>query len=192
MYLCLDLSLKSTGYSIFTKDGKLLKKGKIVPTSDINNSLKIHFIVNKIKSLFLNVEDLIIEDVYYGKNFNSVMWLSRLSGGVIFAWVDGKYKKPKFYKATQARFLAGISGNSHKAEVQIFVLSKYRYTTLTNIKKYKVVVDKLKKDYKSKTIKRGTYKYQLDKLSKIIELETGIGEDLSDSIILGLAFINDK
>ena len=34
-YLTLDLSYTSTGYAIFTNDGKLLKKGKIVPAKDI-------------------------------------------------------------------------------------------------------------------------------------------------------------
>ena len=48
--------------------------------------------------------------------------------------------------------------------------------------------EELKKQYKSKKLKKGSYKYQMNKLSNQIDKDTGIGEDIADSIILGLAY----
>jgi Holliday junction resolvasome RuvABC endonuclease subunit len=190
MILTLDLSLKSTGFAKFSKDGKLMEKGRIIPDSKIDNCTKIHYIINQIN--FAGIDEVIIEDVYYGKNFRSVMWLSRLSGGAIYAWVGYKYKIPKFYNASKARSLAGINGHSHKAEVQVFVLNKYNFAPKTKIKQYKKSIDKLNEDYKSKKIKRGSYKYKMNKISDKIDKDTGIGEDIADAIILGLAYQKDK
>jgi len=190
MYLCLDLSLKCSGWAKFTKNGRLAKKGKISPDPKIDNCSKIHYIVNKID--FIGIDEVIIEDVYYGKNFKSVMWLARLSGAALYAWVGQKYKVPIFYNASRARSLAGINGHSHKAEVQIFVLDKYKFTSKTKIEKYQKMVDELKEEYKNKKIKRGSFKYKLNKISELILKETGYGENICDAIILGLAYQEDK
>ena len=179
-YLCLDLSYKSTGYAAFSKDGKLTRKGKIVPAKEIDKSLKIHYIVGKIKTLFKGMDNLVIEDVYVGKNPESVIWLARLSGGVIAAWVDYKYTKPKLYKATEARALAGAKGNAHKAEIQVFVLEKYKYISAAKLNVYKNAIKGIKELYKEGQYSRGKYKYRLEKLSKQIEEETGMGEDAAD------------
>ena len=191
MVLCLDLSFSSTGYAIFTSSGALKKKGKIVPAKDLDKSLKIHYIVGKIKSMFRGVEQLVIEDVYVGKNPKSIIWLSRLSGGVMYAWVDYKYIKPKFYTAVEARPLAGIKGNSHKAEVQVFILEKYKYISSAKLNVYKNAIKGIKELYKEGQYSRGKYKYRLEKLSKQMEEETGIGEDLADACVLGIAYSKD-
>ena len=189
-YLCLDLSLKCSGWAKFTKDGKLVKKGKISPDPKIDNCTKIHYIVNKID--FTGIDEVIIEDVYYGKNFKSVMLLARLSGAAIYAWVDNKYKVPIFYNASRARGLAGINGHSHKAEVQVFVLEKYKFATKPKIKKYQKLIDDLKEEYKDKKIKRGSFKYKMNKISELILKETGYGENICDAIILGLAYQEER
>ena len=189
MYLTLDLSLKCSGFAKFNKNGKLMKKGRISPDPKIDNCTKIHYIVSRID--FTGIDEVIIEDVYYGKNFKSVMWLARLSGGVITGWVGHKYKVPIFYSASRARSLAGINGHSHKAEVQIFVLGKYKFAPKSKIKKYQKMVDELKEDYKNKKIKRGSFKYKMNKVSELIMKETGYGENVCDAIILGLAYRED-
>ena len=190
--------------------------------------LKIYYIVGKVKSMFKDIDQVIIEDVFVGVNPASVIWLSRLSGGVIFSWVDYKYIKPKLYKATSARALAGVKGNSHKAEIQLFVIQKYKFACTALIKKYekeiikvkgihdttelakqrrqlktcikntKMVIDRkpLKKELASieSEVKKmnARRKYHLSKVSIRIENETGIGEDLADSILLGIAYSKDK
>lgn len=191
-YLCLDLSLKCSGWAKFTKDGKLVKKGRIIPDPKLDNCSKIHFIAVKIRGLLTGVDEVIIEDLFYSKNFPMVKWLARLSGAVATEWVDHKYKVPVFYTASRARSLAGINGRAQKAEIQIFILRKYKFTTKIKINKYQKTVDELNTKLKSKKIKRGSYKYQMGKLSNLILKETGYGENICDALVLGLAYQEDK
>ena len=191
-YLCLDLSLRCSGWAKFSNDGKLMHKGRIIPDKELNNCFKIHFITERIKDLFDKVEEVIIEDVYIAKNVKSVILLSRLAGAVVSAWVDYKYKEAHFMNASHARALAGINGHSHKCEVQLHVIDLYGFVEPQIINKYQKEIDSLKKQYKEKKLERGQYKYRLDKISKNIDAETGIGEDQADAIILGLAFAKEK
>ena len=189
MYLCLDLSLSCTGYAKFTDDGKLISKGRIIPAKDIDNLFKMHYIVKNVRPKFKQMKQIIIEDVYYGKNFKSVMLLARLSGAIIYSWINYKYKVPVLYNASHARKLVGeVKGNAHKAEIQIYVLRKYNFLPEKAIIKYQEKVDELKETYKNKKITKGKFKYQMNKLSKLIDTNTGIGEDQADAIILGLAY----
>lgn len=191
MYLCCDLSLKCSGWAKFTNDGRLVKRGRIVPDTEINNCSKIHFIAVKIRGLLTGVDEVIIEDTYSGKNPVSVKWLDRLGGAVITEWIDHKYKEPIFYKATTARKLAGINGHSHKSEIQVFILEKYKFAPKKKIQEYQDKIDRIKEQLKSKEIKRGSYKYQLNKLSNLILKETEYGENICDAILLGIAYQED-
>jgi Holliday junction resolvasome RuvABC endonuclease subunit len=205
MHLCLDLSLKNTGYSIFSKNGSLLEKNSIIPAKELSNSFKIHYIVSRIEGLYNNITDLVIEDLYYGTNFAGIRELARLSGAVVYSWVKNKYKEPNFYMASTARKLVGINGRSHKAEVQLFVLEKYKFISSDKIEKYKEEYDELIEEFpiiparKGVTVEerkkskknKGKLDYRLNKLSNKIWEETGIGEDIADSIVLGLAFVED-
>ena len=206
MYLCLDLSLKCSGWAKFNKNGKLMKKGRISPDKDIDNCSKIHYIVSQIN--FTGIDEVIIEDVYYNpnvKNFKTVVWLCRLARAVATEWVNTKYKVPIWYVATKARKLVGINGRAHKSEIQIFVLDKYKLATKTKIGKYKKQIEKLREEFpvtfKRKLTKaekdqnkkmRSRLKYRLDKLTELILKETEYGENICDAIILGLAYQEDK
>ncbi len=191
-YLCLDLSLKCSGWAKFSNDGKLMHKGRIIPDKELNNCFKIHFIVERIKDLFDKTEEVLIEDVYVAKNPKAVIWLSRLAGAVVSEWVNFKYKEVHFMNASHARALAGVNGHSHKCEIQTYILDKYGFAEPQIINKYQKAIDDLKLQYKKKKLKRGQYKYRLDKISREIDEETGIGEDVADSLILGLAFAQEK
>ena len=192
MHLCLDLSTKCTGYSVFTKDGKLKRKGRIIPSDSINIYHKINYVTEKIKILFKGIDEIIIEGLYYNKhsggNLDTVLCLARLSGAVINAWVTYSYKEPHIIKAIRARKLLNIHGFAHKAEIQIYVLSKYKFATTNEIKIYQKSIDSLKSLYKNSKITRGQYRYRMDKLSRQIDEDTGIGEDIADSIVVGLAY----
>lgn len=185
--LCLDLSLSSTGYAKFTVDGKLMDKGKIVPDTKLENGFKIQYIVNKIKEMYHGVDTLIIEDVFLGMNFAGIKELIRLSGAVMYSWIMEKYKLPIFYMASQARKLAGIPPTSQKAETQIFVLDKYKFVDKIKIEEFKLKVKEIQTiSTKSKK------KYQFEKLSKLIEIETSHGNDVCDAILLGIGHFNKK
>ncbi|KKL54588.1 hypothetical protein LCGC14_2263890, partial [marine sediment metagenome] len=197
------------------KDGKLIKKDRIIPDIDISPLMKIHFITSKIKDLFNGVEEVIIEDVYYGKNFQSSALLLRLSGAVIDKWIEYKYKLPHLMTASHARAAAGINGHSHKAEVQAYVIDKYGVADPMKIDMYNAEINKLRKEFdvtelssKIRKIKTQTKekrdliaerkklndrrKRRMNKLSIIIGEETKIGEDIADSIILGLAYLKES
>ena len=63
MILTADLSLACTGYAKFSKDGKLLEKGRIIPDKDLDNCLKIQYIANKLKDkAFLPQKEVVLEE----------------------------------------------------------------------------------------------------------------------------------
>jgi len=190
MILCLDLSLKITGWAKFSKDGKLIAKGRITPDEGLDNCFKLHYTVERVKDLFDKVEELIIEDIFFGKNFKSVKLLAQLAGGCIYAWVNYKYKIPVFYNAAQARALAGVHGHSHKSEIQCFVIDRYGFAEPNQIEIYQKEIEALKKEKKTEKITKGQFDYRMDKLSEKIYLETGQGENICDAIVLGIAYSN--
>jgi len=194
MILCLDLSSHCTGWSKFSKDGKLIDKGRITPSPEIEPLMKIHYVTNKVKELYYGIDELIIEDIFLSKfgNVNMIKYLARLSGAIIYSWIVEKYKIPKFYMAIVARPLAGAKGNSHKAEIQLFVAQKYKYADKELLNKYEDMILELKARYKAKEIKKGIFKYQMEKISKLIDDEIGVGEDCADSIILGMAYCKEN
>ena len=192
--LGLDLSSRCTGWSIFSKSGSLLDKGRITPDPKIDPLMKIHFVVNEVKNLYANCDELIIEDIFLAGfgNVNVLKYLARLSGGIIYSWICQKYKIPHFYMAVVARPLAGAKGNSNKAEIQLFIAERYKFAKKEMLEKYQDMIVEMKNRYKAKDIKKGAFKYQMEKISKLIDTEIGIGEDTADSIILNIAYYNDK
>lgn len=197
MYLALDLSSTCTGYSKFTKDGKLLKYGRITPDDKLDPLFRLHYVVNSIKELYVDVENLIIEGIFLGRfngkaNVTTFEYLAKLSGAVIFTWISEKYKIPKIYKASEARKLAGIKGICQKADVQLWVLQEYKFSDSKNIDEWTRVMGNLNDEYSAKILTNNQFKYRANKLSQVIDEKTGIGEDIADSIVLGRAYKNDK
>ena len=206
-YLCLDLSLKSTGYSIFNGNGILIDHHRVVPQTALSISGKIFFIASRIKKLYKQVDNLVIEDVYLGiTGVVNLVKLSRLAGGIIYSWKSVHKEDPLFLSATHARKLVRLKGNCQKAEVQTFILKKYKFAGDRLINKYEYEIDELLEekvlirqekpltveDKKIKKKKLSKIKYRFDKLSKLIETETGYGEDVCDSILIGLAYYEEK
>lgn len=215
MYLCLDLSLSSTGFSKFNNKGEVTEIGKIVPQSYNDNYDRIFFITNQIASKFKDCKRLVIEDLWYSpvmKNFLGIKFLAKLAGAISYSWMKEKDNKPKWYQASNARKLVGVKGNAYKAEVQLWVLNKLnkcetseyhnrieelfaQFNTDSLSKRIRAIKrdNKEKRELKKQRKKiKSKLKYRMNKLSKQIEKETGFGEDLSDSILLGFAYKNDK
>ena len=176
--LCLDLSSSCTGWSKFSKDGKLMDKGRITPSPEIEPLMKIHYITDKVKELYNGIDELVIEDIFLSSfgNVTMLKYLARLSGAIIYSWIVEKYKNPHFYMAVVARPLAGVKGNSHKAEVQLFVIQKYKFADKELTDKYEDMITEVKNRYTAKDIKKGAFKYAMGKISTLIDTETGIGE----------------
>lgn len=211
--IALDLSSVSTGYAIF-KNGKLESHGQIQPDKKLNIDRRLHFVVKKLESFIKNVDELVIEDTYYGSNVDVLKDLSKIAGAVIFVWLEAKNNIPTFISPMTARTTIGLKGNSLKAETQLWVIRKYNLSSEKLIKEYeKKIKDILnsteKEEYilglKKKQFKFGSApfkkivtsikqlknkrKYQLDKLSKEIEEKLKLGNDEADSIVVGLAYI---
>ena len=195
MFLCLDLSSKCTGYSKFSTDGKLLKYDRIIPDENVDPLFKLHYVVTQVKSLYQDVDHLVIEGIFLGRfagksNVTTFEYLAKLAGAVIYTWVVEKYTLPIIYKAVESRKLAGIKGTCQKAEVQLWVVSQYGFADSQTIEEWQTIMDSLTGEYVSKEITLNQFKYRAGRLSEIIDQATGIGEDIADSIVLGRAFIN--
>ena len=187
--LTLDLSLSRVGFSKFSKNGSLLEKGTITPKEDLPNTAKICYIIDQLKPKYVKVDNVVIEDVYYGGNSKTLIWLARLGGAVAYSWFEYSYKIPLWMTAVHARSLVdGIKGNSKKPEIQCFILEKYEMLSKESIAGYKSQITKLKNAYKSKEITKYKLASGLEKVSTNIEHVTGLSNDESDAIVLGLAF----
>lgn len=189
MYICLDLSLSSTGYSIFTEEGELVRCSKYSPSLGSSVLYRICDITFNISSLLPIMSDLIIEDVFLGiTGVKNLVNLSRLAGSFVWAWhMCGKRKEPIFYSAVHARKLVGIKGNSHKSEIQLFVLQHYNLISKKKIFQYSEEIKGVRELKSKGELTVSKTRYRLDKISKKIELDSGYGEDVCDSIILGMA-----
>lgn len=195
MYLCLDLSSKCTGFSKFSSDGKLLKYDRITPDEKLDPLFKLHYVVNRIKELYTDVDDLVIEGIFLGHfagkaNVTTFEYLAKLAGAVIYTWITEKYKSPVIYKATESRKLAGIKGTSQKAEIQLWVIREYGFASAQEIEEWQAIMDTLNGEIISKEISTNQFKYRAGRLSQLIDEATGIGEDIADSIVLGRAYLN--
>lgn len=192
MILALDLSLACVGWSKFSSDGKLVDRGRIIPAKELDNCFKICYIAEQIKNLYVGIEELVVEDVFVGINVRSTIWLTRLAGAIIRDWVAFKYKSVNFINASHARAVMGINAQSHKAEIQVWVLNNYQIIPKDKIEKYEKITTKLKEQFKKEDLTKGKYKYQMSLISDKIDKDTGVGEDTADSIIVGLAYIREK
>lgn len=195
MILCLDLSTHRTGVSLFLDDGTLNKYLNIVPDPNLEAFQKIKFVTDEVKKYFEDADTIVIEGIFLGKfkgffNVTTFEYLARLSGAVIYAWLSQKNSTPVIFKASEARKLAGIKGTCQKAEVQMYVIEKYDWATKDEIYNYKAMIEAVHAKLQEKDISQAVFKSRMEKISQNIEDNLGIGEDVADSIILGLAYNN--
>lgn len=196
MTLCLDISGKCTGHSLFDDKGVLLHYGRITPDPKLDPYRRMTYVVNEVKKLLVSADTLVIEGIFLGrfKGCSAVTvfeYLAKIAGAIIYVWLIENDNLPIIYKAVQARKLVGIKGTCQKAEVQIFILEKYKMCDQDKIDDWQLIIDGLYVEKLAKEITQGQFKYRADKLSKIIDKETGLGEDTADSILLGLAYNED-
>ena len=133
IYLGLDLSTVSTGYSVFN-DYALIEWGKVVPkTADtLERIVEITEALEKIVSQHLP-EVIVVEDVYYGSNYLVTKMLNRLAGAVLFMLRQTKSKVVNYHKQevifampTDARKCFGLLPKSTKANIVSAVNAKYK------------------------------------------------------------------
>lgn len=184
MYLCLDLSSKATGWAKFNNGGALLEKGRIMPDPKIDPYNKIHFVTTHVKELFSNVNELIIEDIFLGSfrgkyNVNTLKYLARLSGAILYEWIINKYKIPHFYMASHARKLAGINGHCFDERTELLTKRGFLF------------IEELKNNDECLTMNKITEKLEWNKINEIFKYQV-YNEDMCHFKSSGIDLLVDK
>lgn len=190
--LALDVSTTTTGYVVINEEYALIKYGQFCikdrHLSDIQYATVITKEVFKLVKEF-KVTDLIIEDVYFGKNVGNLKTWCRVHGGVGMSWAV-KHNEPTFMMATEARRRLGINGRATKIEIQLEVAMLYRLVKNSVCIAYKSQFDDLLKSRECKKYTKNQFDYRVQKLSKAFEDETGISEHIADASVLSRAYLH--
>ena len=212
--LALDISTTTTGFAVMNSKLKLIEYGQFsIKDRTLSDTMYASGIEKKVIKLATKykLSDSIIEDVYCGKNVKSLKTWCRVHGAVGVAWYKKYKKEPVFMMAMVARRKIGIKGNSKKIEIQLEVSKIYdlvksdcytkyitKYQTLVKNKdnEYARIEKEIKKKSEQTLAKKkanGRCKYQIDKLSKQFEEETGgVSEHICDAIVLALAYFKSS
>lgn len=146
-----DISTVATGWAIVDDGGVLTHRGVIRPIKDLAKSegktqksvredlteiTRFAYIVNRASILFDNFRPnlVVIEDTFVKMfpgqkiNGNVQRLLARISGGVLWEWIekyDGTAKNVIIVMASKARAGIGCKGTAKKPEVIQFIRDKY-------------------------------------------------------------------
>ena len=160
-YLGLDLSTVSTGYAIF-EDDKLKESGKIVPPTSLDTTARIVYTVDKIKNIVdAHVPNkVIIEDTYYGSNYEVTKILNRLAGGVMYM-LYSNYLTKIAHDIIRSDFVEFVKPSSARKYFGLLPASKKRHIVKAVNKKFGLDF-KVKDNDESDAIVMGYYGYILD------------------------------
>jgi len=125
--LGLDISISSTGYCIIN-NGKLLRKscGLIQPNPKETYGHRLLFLENNIKDVIKKnkPDEVIIEDIFKGRNAKTFKILSMARGVAIKAIYQETGKDPISIMASETRKLIGIKNT--KEDAFNFIVKKYK------------------------------------------------------------------
>lgn len=125
MYLCLDLSLSKTGWSIM-ENSEVFKYGYIKidhNTSDAEKMMHVRDVLSFLLSIH-DIEYVIIEDIFYMKNVKTYRRLCAISGVIECLSYEHVGNKIFMFPATHARSCFSLKG---KQEVFDFIKNKYNF-----------------------------------------------------------------
>lgn len=192
----LDLSTSCSGYAVFY-DAELIMHGRIKPKTTLDVIERIEYMTRQFEELFISLKKdfkdeeviCVIENIYlaFFKGKNQVTGfgnLGRVSGAVmatIFLVLKKNANDIKLINANVARPIVGLKGSCQKAEVQCWVLEKFFNKDVYD---YQALIDAVFAKKGVGDIDQKEFKKRMDKISKLIEDETGFGEDISDAILL--------
>ena len=187
--LALDISTSTTGFAVMDEKHKLIKSGQFSMKERLSDTRYAFSITKKVISLVKkhNITDLVIEDVFYGKNVKNIKTWCRVHGAVAMYWYNAHKIEPLFIMASEARKINHISGQATKIEVQLEMSKKYGLVEDSVYYDYCGQLSALLKDKKAKKLTKNQFDYRIKKLSKTFEDVTGISEHIADSILLALA-----
>jgi len=186
--LALDISTTTTGYAILNERGALLKSGQFhMKDRGLSDTRYAHAITEKVVKLIKtqNIGNLSIEDVYYGKNIKNVKTWCRVHGAVANYWYKLTEKEPIYMMASSARSRNGLHSQCKKIEVQLAMSHEFGLVDPKIYYSYCGKLGKLLQQKENKSMSKNKFDYQMNKISKAFEDETGISEHIADAILLG-------
>lgn len=136
-----DISTVATGWAI-VEDGTLTKRGTIRPVEELKHLYKTKkatkeamkdeverfaYIIKRCSEVIdRNGPDvLVVEDSFMKLNASVLRLLARLSGGVLWHWIEHNEGPAYIVMASSARAKIGCKGNSKKFEVIEFLRREY-------------------------------------------------------------------
>lgn len=128
MILGLDASISCTGYAVINKDSSLVEFNKITTKPKEEEDERIFKITIKIKELIekYEIETVVLESQFLGRNAKTAMQLSRLRGAIIFVCKFLNVRLIHLSPSSIRMHLLGPGkGSSSKEEVATFVKEYY-------------------------------------------------------------------
>ena len=135
-----DISSVATGWAVI-EDGTLTVSGVIRPVDELKDrygTKKATKAALRESDIFLHVtrrasqimeqvkpDNVVVEDCFLKRNASVLRILSRLSGGVLYRWLQLGSRTPYVVMASHARASLGCRGTSTKEQVMAFIKARY-------------------------------------------------------------------
>lgn len=206
-----DISTYSTGWGVVEKTGenhKIIETGLIRGDSSMNVTQRLYLLGNELKKIFerFKPDEIGIEEAFFMRGPKILATLSRFAGVAIYRAYAYQKKEPFLYGPSQWRKIIGISGDCTKAEVQLHICERFELLSEKQITTYKenfakIALDtsNLKAFVKKQKGKIKDYKKQFKEIEKVFDKysmdiysDSGINNDMADSISIALAVLYEK
>jgi Holliday junction resolvasome RuvABC endonuclease subunit len=133
--LALDQSSSVSGYAIFDTDGSLISYGKIAPEGETVD--RIMKLVSEVKKLISenDIEEVVIEDIYYSGNAETYKVLSFVMAGLIFLFTEEEIPY-NILTASQWKSQLNIKGKNRpeqKRKAQEYIEKEYDLKVIQDV-----------------------------------------------------------
>lgn len=135
-----DISSIATGWAVI-EDGTLTASGVIRPVDELKarygtktaaraalqeSDIFLH-ITRRASEVMEQVkpDNVVVEDCFLKRNASVLRILSRLSGGVLYRWLQLGSRTPHVVMASHARAALGCRGTATKEQVMAFIKTRY-------------------------------------------------------------------
>lgn len=183
----LDLAYNTVGIAI-AGHKKLLYDSLVLTPKERSmsefqkESLLVNWLLKNMKPYLAEEHELIIEDIFYQKNFQGFKMIAKMQGAVSFAYYKLTKKEPTFKMAVSARKNLPVRTRASKAEIQIFIVDTFKLGKISGEVRTEVAANLA--DYQAKKLSGTAFKARMAKVSTRIKNETGVDEHQADAILL--------
>ena len=191
----LDLAFRTCGIAILKED-KLFYDSHVIKGRTLSNMAiqweMTEWIFDQLEDYLLEDNELILEDIFKGRNFEALKNTARTQGAVVDRYLRITFNKnfPVYKMATTVRTTMGIPIQAPKVAIQLWAINKFNLGSLevdfqknitSKIEQYYGVVNsKCKVDMKKKKILKRTLSEYSVRVARI----TGVDEHMGDAIVL--------